>query len=97
MIVNGDQLIDEPLSQLTRIETFLGIQHRITSHNFFYNATKGFFCLRNESNDKCLRESKGRKHPHVDPAVISKLRHFFADHNQKFYELIGEDLGWPED
>ncbi|XP_055688624.1 heparan sulfate glucosamine 3-O-sulfotransferase 5 [Lutzomyia longipalpis] len=97
LIVNGDQLIDDPLSQLTRIETFLGIQHRIKSNNFYFNATKGFFCLRNETGDKCLRETKGRKHPHVDPAVISKLRRFFADHNQKFYELIGEDLGWPEE
>lgn len=119
MIVNGDQLIDDPLSQLKRIETFLGkltlaldnakfyvtycllsppgIEHRIGSHNFYFNETKGFYCLRNDTVDKCLRETKGRKHPRVDPIVISKLRKFFAEHNQKFYELIGEDLGWPEE
>ncbi|XP_037035789.1 heparan sulfate glucosamine 3-O-sulfotransferase 1 [Bradysia coprophila] len=97
MIVNGDQLIDDPLSQLKRIETFLGIEHRIGSHNFYFNETKGFYCLRNDTVDKCLRETKGRKHPRVDPLVISKLRKFFAEHNQKFYELIGEDLGWPEE
>ncbi|XP_055691155.1 heparan sulfate glucosamine 3-O-sulfotransferase 5-like [Lutzomyia longipalpis] len=97
LIVNGDQLIDDPLPQLTKIETFLGIQHRIERKNFYFNTTKGFFCLRNDARDKCLRESKGRKHPHVDQAVVSKLRRFFSDHNQKFYELIGEDLGWPEE
>lgn len=97
LIVNGDQLIEDPLSQLQRIETFLGIPHRITSNNFYFNETKGFYCLRNDSSDKCLRETKGRKHPHVDPMVITKLRRYFADHNQKFYELIGEDLGWPEE
>lgn len=42
---------------------------------------------------KCLRETKGRRHPDVDPKVISKLRKFFAEHNQRFYELVGEDLG----
>ena len=42
---------------------------------------------------KCLRETKGRRHPDVDPKVISQLRKFFAEHNQRFYELVGEDLG----
>lgn len=123
LVVNGDQLIEDPLSQLRRIESFLGecgshyirtngnqmlivsisfirntgIEHRISKHNFYFNETKGFYCLRNDTADKCLRETKGRKHPHVDPQVISKLRKFFAEHNQKFYELVGEDLGWPEE
>lgn len=75
----------------------IGIEHRIVSHNFYFNETKGFFCLRNDTSDRCLRETKGRKHPHVNPHVIAKLRRFFAEHNQKFYELIGDDLGWPEE
>lgn len=74
-----------------------GIEHRISSRNFYFNETKGFYCLRNDTADKCLRETKGRKHPHVDPLVVSKLRKFYAEHNQKFYELVGEDLGWPEE
>lgn len=65
--------------------------------NFYFNETKGFYCLRNDTTDKCLRETKGRKHPRVDPAVVTKLRKFFVQHNQRFYDLIGEDLGWPED
>ncbi|XP_037815937.1 LOW QUALITY PROTEIN: uncharacterized protein LOC119606479 [Lucilia sericata] len=97
LIVNGDRLIDDPVSQLKKIESFLGIEHRITSNHFYFNETKGFYCLRYDSGDRCLRETKGRKHPHVDPVVISKLRKFFAEHNQRFYELVGEDLGWPEE
>lgn len=97
LVVNGDHLIEDPVSQLQRIEKFLNLEPRITRHNFYFNHTKGFFCLRNETADKCLRESKGRRHPRVDPTVISKLRRFFSEHNQKFYELVGEDLGWPEE
>lgn len=78
--------------------TCAGIERRISHHNFYFNETKGFYCLRTEMGDsKCLRETKGRRHPDVDPKVISKLRKFFAEHNQKFYELVGEDLGWPEE
>ncbi|XP_069695060.1 heparan sulfate glucosamine 3-O-sulfotransferase 1 [Periplaneta americana] len=97
LVVNGDLLIEDPVPQLHRIEHFLGLEPRIGRHNFYFNHTKGFFCLRNETADKCLRESKGRRHPRVDPVVVTKLRRFFSEHNQRFYDLVGEDLGWPEE
>ncbi|XP_014293887.1 heparan sulfate glucosamine 3-O-sulfotransferase 5 isoform X2 [Halyomorpha halys] len=96
LVVNGDRLIEDPVSELEKIESFLGLEHRIGRHNFYFNRTKGFYCLRNDTADKCLRESKGRRHPRVDPKVLTKLRRFYVEHNQKFYELVGEDLGWPE-
>ncbi|BES95469.1 heparan sulfate [Nesidiocoris tenuis] len=96
LVVNGDRLIEDPVSELERVESFLGLEHRIGRHNFYFNRTKGFYCLRNDTQDKCLRESKGRKHPRVDPKVLAKLRRFYVEHNQKFYELVGDDLGWPE-
>ncbi|KAJ3643622.1 hypothetical protein Zmor_026323 [Zophobas morio] len=97
LVVNGDLLIEDPVPQIQKIERFLGLEPRIGTHNFYFNETKGFYCLRNETSDRCLRETKGRKHPRVDPNVVSKLRRYFGEHNQKFYELIGEDLGWPEE
>lgn len=97
LIVNGDQLIEDPVPQLRRIENFLGLEPRIGRHNFYFNHTKGFYCLRNETSEKCLKESKGRRHPRVSPVVVTKLRRFFNEHNQRFYELVGEDLGWPEE
>lgn len=77
--------------------SFSGIEHRVNSEHFYFNETKGFYCLRYDNGDRCLRETKGRKHPHVDPVVVSRLRKFFAEYNQRFYELVGEDLGWPEE
>lgn len=97
LVVNGDLLIKDPVQELRKIETFLGLEHKITRDNFYFNHTKGFYCLRNETADKCLRETKGRKHPRVSPVVVTKLRQFFSDHNRKLYELLGEDLGWPEE
>ncbi|CAG2062609.1 unnamed protein product [Timema podura] len=97
LVVNGDLLIQDPVPQLNKIEQFLGLEPRIGRHNFYFNHTKGFYCLRNDTADKCLRESKGRRHPRVDPVVVTKLRKFFSEHNQKFYDLVGEDMGWPEE
>ncbi|CAB0036729.1 unnamed protein product [Trichogramma brassicae] len=97
LIVNGDQLIDDPVPQLKRIESFLRLESHIGRHNFYFNHTKGFYCMRSDSEEKCLKESKGRRHPRVSPMVVSKLRRFFSEHNRKFYDLVGEDLGWPEE
>ncbi|XP_022915860.1 heparan sulfate glucosamine 3-O-sulfotransferase 1 [Onthophagus taurus] len=97
LVVNGDSLIEDPVPQLQRIEKFLGLEPHIGNHNFYFNETKGFYCLRNETSDRCLRETKGRRHPRVDPNIVAKLRKYYGEHNQKFYELIGEDLGWPEE
>lgn len=97
LVVNGDLLIEDPVSQIQKIERFLGLDPRIGTHNFYFNETKGFYCLRNETSDRCLKDTKGRKHPRVHPDVLSKLRKYFGEHNQKFYELTGEDMGWPEE
>ncbi|XP_055691154.1 heparan sulfate glucosamine 3-O-sulfotransferase 5-like [Lutzomyia longipalpis] len=97
IVVNGDELIKDPVSQLSNIETFLGLEHKITKDDFYFSTDKGFYCLRKETGDECLNKKKGRKHPDIDPANISKLRRFFADHNKEFYELISENFGWPEE
>ncbi|KAF0764274.1 heparan sulfate glucosamine 3-O-sulfotransferase 5-like [Aphis craccivora] len=95
-VVNGDRLITNPVSELNRIETFLGLEHRISAENFYFNRTKGFYCLRYGPVDKCLKETKGRKHPEIQPAVVAKLREHFGQHNQKLYDVLGQDFGWPE-
>ncbi|CRL07929.1 CLUMA_CG021026, isoform A [Clunio marinus] len=78
LLVNGDQLIEDPLSQIRRIEDFLGIERRISQHNFYFNETKGFYCLRTEMGDsKCLRETKGRRHPDVDPKLAIKYTYAY--------------------
>lgn len=96
-IVDGDDLIRDPFPEVQRIEEFLGIAHRISKDNFFYNKTKGFYCVRNETTEKCLNESKGRRHPVVSDEVIHKLRQFYAPYNRMFFRAAGRDFGWPEE
>lgn len=51
--------------------------------------------MRNETFQKCLAEAKGRPHPYVDPTVMSQLRKFFVPFNEQFYEMVGQNFGWP--
>ncbi|GIY56267.1 heparan sulfate glucosamine 3-O-sulfotransferase 5 [Caerostris darwini] len=94
-IVDGDNLIVDPFQEIQKIENFLGLGHRVLKKNFYYNETKGFFCVRNATADKCLNDSKGRKHPNVSSEVVSTLRMFYAPHNQHFFKQAGVTFNWP--
>jgi [heparan sulfate]-glucosamine 3-sulfotransferase 5 len=95
LILSAEALVRDPVSQLKIVESFLGIEHKISAANFYYNRTKGYFCMRNETHEKCLAESKGRPHPSVSPEVVKKLQDFFRPHNYKFYRMVDKDFGWP--
>jgi [heparan sulfate]-glucosamine 3-sulfotransferase 5 len=95
LIVDGDELITNPIPQIKRVEDFLGLENQITKDNFYFNKTKGFYCMKDNGQDHCLGSGKGRKHPSVDPTVISKLNKFFQPHNEKFFDMVGQRLDWP--
>lgn len=51
-VVDGERLISDPASELSRLEAALGLEPVITRQDFVFNQTKGFFCLaaRNSSS-----------------------------------------------
>ena len=93
-VIDGERLINKPWEEIGRVENFLMLEHEIEKSNFYYNNTKGFYCLKTKG---CLRESKERQHPDVSAELLHKLRIFFAPYNNQFYDLIGQNFGWPEE
>jgi len=96
-IVDGEKLIVDPLPELRKVEKFLGLDYKISKDNLYFNETKGFYCLRNETSEKCLGETKGRKHAEVPQHVVHTLRQFFVEHNHRFYHMVGRHMNWPEE
>ncbi|XP_040575665.1 heparan sulfate glucosamine 3-O-sulfotransferase 5 [Lepeophtheirus salmonis] len=99
-IVNGDRLIKKPWHEIRKVEKFLNLPHEIMKKHFYFNASKGFHCLRTSSSSttgRCLAKSKGRQHPNISSSVVTKLRTFFKPYNYEFYDLVNMDFGWPED
>lgn len=95
--VHGERLIDDPAAEMALIEDFLGVRRVVTEKYFYFNATKGFPCLRKaEGNGSphCLGKTKGRVHPVVDEKVLQRLRHFYRPFNEKFYRMTGVNFGW---
>jgi len=95
--VSGERLVVDPAGELGRLQDFLGVKRLVTDKHFYYNATKGFPCLKKAERGgapRCLGQSKGRTHPIVDTAVLRRLRDFYRPHNRRFYDLTGVDFGW---
>ncbi|ELT90114.1 hypothetical protein CAPTEDRAFT_89077 [Capitella teleta] len=93
--VSAENLVQNPVEELRKVEDFLQIDHRLTQDHFYFNQTRGFYCMHLQHRQKCLAPSKGRAHIPIDQDVIYKLREFFRPHNQEMYELVGMNFGWP--
>ncbi len=98
LIIDTQDLIDNPLGVTTQVEKFLDLQRKITEDNFVLNKTKGFYCFRKDARSQtiCMNEAKGRKHPEISSSLERKLRKYFAPFNKQFYRMVGRDFGWPE-
>uniref|UniRef100_S4RR65 Sulfotransferase n=1 Tax=Petromyzon marinus TaxID=7757 RepID=S4RR65_PETMA len=97
LFVSGERLATRPAAELARVQDFLGIARLVTRRHFYFNATKGFPCLRRENHwgqPHCLGNSKGRPHPHIEPELLQRLREFYRPFNLKFYQMVGQDFGW---
>ncbi|XP_028331926.1 heparan sulfate (glucosamine) 3-O-sulfotransferase 3-like [Gouania willdenowi] len=96
-LVSGERLISDPAGELGKVQDFLGLQRIVTDKHFYFNKTKGFPCLKKpegSSKPHCLGKTKGRTHAFIDSEVMQKLRLFYKPHNQRFYQMAGQDFGW---
>jgi len=105
--IGAESLVSNPAEELEKVENFLGLRNKLTKDLFYFNASRGFYCMcinqrKWEANPdreitpegKCLTSSKGRPHPSIDPYVLKKLREFFRPHNERLYRMTGINFGW---
>ncbi|XP_012675792.1 heparan sulfate (glucosamine) 3-O-sulfotransferase 1-like 2 [Clupea harengus] len=93
-VVDGEALVRDPYPELRKAERFLELPPRIMPSNFYFNATKGFYCLISAGHDKCLDESKGRPHAPLSQRTFHKLCHFLQEPNKRFFNLVGRTFPW---
>ncbi|XP_029019139.1 heparan sulfate (glucosamine) 3-O-sulfotransferase 1-like 2 [Betta splendens] len=93
-VVDGDALIRDPFPELRKAERFLDLPPRISASNFYYNTTKGFYCLLSAGHDKCLDESKGRPHAPLSSQAFNTLCRYFRRPNELFFEMVGRSFSW---
>lgn len=93
-VVDGDALIDNPITELQKTEKFLGVTPYFHEEIFYFNESKGFYCWKNSGKSTCLGDGKGREHPSLSNSVRSRLYEFFSPHNEKFFKLCQCQFNW---
>ena len=101
LFLSGEELTENPVNVLNKVETFLGVRKFFQKDMFYFNKEKGFYCHHlsdkdenSKLSDGCLGRAKGRPHIQVDPQVIMMLRDYYTLWNRKLYQLVGRDFYW---
>ncbi|GFR69108.1 sulfotransferase, partial [Elysia marginata] len=99
-VLDGGALVKDPVAQIQTVERFLEIPARLTEQNFYYNATKGFYCMKpfTMHEPKCLGKNKGKPHVALEPEVKKLLYDFYRPYNQQLFQMLGKTFDWePKD
>ena len=94
LFLDGDNFVKDPVSELARAETFIGLPHLINHENFEYNKEKKFYCIKTAGNSTCMQKSKGRPHPVMREETRTTLRSLLRPYNEMFFSLIGQRFPW---
>ena len=89
LIIDGDNFVSNPVEELRKAEDFIGLEHKISESDFYYDKQKKFYCIREEGSTGCMSEKKGRPHPSMANSTRKLLKDFIKPYNEEFYKLIG--------
>ena len=98
LVLNGDELKQNPYVVMNKIEKFLHIEQFFRPDYFTFDSIKRFYCLSSKvtgNETKCLSSSKGRKHiGTVNSVLEKKLKTFFKPYNQELFKIIKQKKFW---
>lgn len=93
-IIDGDNLIRNPLEELQKVEKFLQLDPFINKDMIYYNSTRKFYCMKKDSKNICLGSTKGRSHRPVSNQTIETLKKFYYPHNKEFFKIVNRTFTW---
>ena len=90
MVVDGDNLVKNPINEIGRVETFLTISRFFEDKHFIYPEDKsGFPCFLLGDNVKCMEKDKGRKHPPLNQESVD----FLLERYQPMMDSFAKETG----
>ena len=98
MVLNGDELLQNPYIVMNKIEKFLHLERFFRPDYFTFHSIKRFHCLSSKvtgNETKCLSSAKGRKHIGIVNSVLeNKLKMFFKPFNQELFKILKQKNFW---
>lgn len=91
-IVDGDRLIRDPFPEIQKVERFLMLSPQINASNFYFNKTKGFYCLRTAAGTAAYMSPKAGRTPRSTPNSSINCTNIFMSQIRNFSSLWAEHL-----
>ena len=84
-------LLQDPLTEIRKVETFLGITQFYSEEHFYFPEGSKFPCFRKDSasQPRCMQGDKGRDHPVLKTETLNHLRNHFKPKMEEFRRLTG--------
>ena len=99
LIVDGQNLVENPYREIVKVEKFLGLPKLVKNTTFLKDTETNFPCWISYKGKNCIEKPgrKGRKHPETKGEVkllVDKLREYFIPRNKEFFSLTGTEFNW---
>ena len=96
MIIETNELKNNPAKVLKEVEKFLGLKHVISENMFVFNIEKKHHCLKRQNGGMaCYGIDRGRTvQKQLQNNTIQILKRYFAKHNENFFRLINKRFDW---
>ena len=97
--MDDDDLKSETDKTLADLEDFLGITHKVSNNQIYYDEKLGTNCGRFDGGRTvCFALNRFTVKPGekvtIDPSVVEKLQRYFQTHNEAFYKTVGKKFRW---
>ena len=90
-VCHGKIPLQNPLTEIRKVEQFLGISSFYSSDHFYFPEGSKFPCFRknSEAEPTCMRGDKGRSHPDLKNETYDHLKKYFKPKMDEFEKLTG--------
>ena len=92
LVVDGDKLVENPLEEIQRAESFSELPQFYGSSQFDVEYKNGFPCFMLGNAGKCMGKDKGREHPLLKDETLKYLNENFQPMIEIFKERTGVDI-----
>ena len=93
LVVNGDMMVTDPLQEIRRVESFLGLDPFFSQYHFVFPEGGRFPCFRFGEHNLCMDpKHKGREHPTLKRETVNYLQRHFQPMVDNFFIETGISL-----
>ena len=90
-VVNGDELVEHPATEIKKVEKFLGLKEFFDNGQFFFNEVGKFPCFKIPKL-RCMEKDKGLDHPRLRKETIDYLVQYFHPMIETLRKQTGVEL-----